>query len=519
MKIFLLLFFACLAFSCQNQKETYQDLYVLPTASTIIIDGNNDDWDRTGLEIPLVADVFGNTDSTGFYSTVKLAWDDQYIYLLAEVHDDVVFQNNEAPLWRNDGMELFLTKKKGTSEILQILIAQPLTDDFPVAQIQTAYFGKTKKEADPGEILISSQITDKGYNTELAVPFSFLNAEPAFGDTLGLNFYIGDSDSKTKHNKFSWHYHDNTYLNHDALYQVVLGEKGTNHHLLSRAFLVDTTQYHFSFYGTIPLDDSIQLVHKGEVLSGNLLKGNTSLLKVEIQFEKSKIKDFSEPLFVYAGDLLLSKIHWLDIPRKYVNIQAPNSFENEILLFEKQDAKNFPPKGATLFVGSSSIRLWRSIPEDFPELNTINRGFGGSQTCDVLHYFDRIVKPYHPGKIVFFAGTNDLASGKPPAEVVANTEEFIKKVHALFPQTEIFILSNTIAVSRKHLHQSYREANRLLQKMLNKYSFAEYIDVTNPGVTPSGVPRPEIYRADSLHLNQTGYAMWKEIVRASLLKE
>lgn len=194
-------------------------------------------------------------------------------------------------------------------------------------------------------------------------------------------------------------------------------------------------------------------------------------------------------------------------------------FENQILEFERQDAANFPPEGATLFIGSSSIRLWESLQVDFPELDVINRGFGGSTTEEVLYYFDRIVAPYSPKIIVYFAGTNDLARGVAPLRVVQNIETFIHKVHEMFPDTRLFILSHTIAVSRKHHYNSYVEANRLMEEMLKKYAFASYVDVTTPGLNNSGQPRPEIYTADSLHLNSLGYEMWRNILRPALVPE
>ncbi len=82
----------------------------------------------------------------------------------------------------------------------------------------------------------------------------------------------------------------------------------------------------------------------------------------------------------------------------------------------------------------------------------------------------------------------------------------------------VFLALSTFSC-RKHLHESYRKTNRLLQQMLNKYSFTRYNDVTNPWSTPAGMPRPEIYSSDSLHLNETGYAMWKEIIRKSVFEE
>jgi hypothetical protein len=41
-------------------------------------------------------------------------------------------------------------------------------------------------------------------------------------------------------------------------------------------------------------------------------------------------------------------------------------WEKEISAFEQQDRENPPPKNAIVFVGSSSIRLWSTLAEDFP---------------------------------------------------------------------------------------------------------------------------------------------------------
>lgn len=194
------------------------------------------------------------------------------------------------------------------------------------------------------------------------------------------------------------------------------------------------------------------------------------------------------------------------------DIPDPLRFENDIKAFERMDAVSFPDTAATLFIGSSSIRLWSTIDTDFPNLTIINRGFGGSHTSDVLYYFDRIVSPYLPATIIYFAGTNDLAAGIAPGRVIGFTEEFIQRVNALRPHTRIYILSNTIAVSRRHLYENYHQANQLLAEMLNKYPNATYVDVTTPGLEAYNKPRSDIYTSDSLHLNATGYHMWKEIL-------
>src|SRR5688572_19564376 len=57
---------------------------------------------------------------------------------------------------------------------------------------------------------------------------------------------------------------------------------------------------------------------------------------------------------------------------------APDKWATAIAQFAEADLDQAPAPGGVLFVGSSSIRLWKTLAEDFPRLPVINRGFGGS---------------------------------------------------------------------------------------------------------------------------------------------
>src|SRR5205823_4450612 len=59
-----------------------------------------------------------------------------------------------------------------------------------------------------------------------------------------------------------------------------------------------------------------------------------------------------------------------------VPANAPEA--SEINAFQEVDRKQMPPARAVLFIGSSSIRMWTTLAQDFPEIPVINRGFGGS---------------------------------------------------------------------------------------------------------------------------------------------
>jgi hypothetical protein len=76
-----------------------------------------------------------------------------------------------------------------------------------------------------------------------------------------------------------------------------------------------------------------------------------------------------------------------------------DKWEKNIAAYEKADAVNPPPKGAILFMGSSTVLLWKTLAQDFSQHTVINRGFGGSQIVDATHFAPRIIFPYAPKAI------------------------------------------------------------------------------------------------------------------------
>src|SRR6188474_2995851 len=101
-------------------------------------------------------------------------------------------------------------------------------------------------------------------------------------------------------------------------------------------------------------------------------------------------------LRVLAAGLLLASGHVLVAEEtKPTPAAAPADefakWENEIAAYEAADRTSAPPKGEVLFIGSSTVRLWKSLAQDFPEHRVINRGFGGSQIVDATHFAPRIV--------------------------------------------------------------------------------------------------------------------------------
>jgi lysophospholipase L1-like esterase len=195
-----------------------------------------------------------------------------------------------------------------------------------------------------------------------------------------------------------------------------------------------------------------------------------------------------------------------------------NRFDADIAAFEVRDRTNPPPKDATLFIGSSSIRMWKTLAQDFPEHKVINRGFGGSEISDSVHFADRIVIPYRPKRIVMYAGGNDINAGKSPERVAADFKAFVKKVRAKLPDTPIAYISIAPNPARWSQVDRVRRANELIREFTATDSKLTFIDVFPHMLGGDGQPRPEIFLDDRLHMNEKGYAIWKRIVGPELGK-
>ena len=199
-------------------------------------------------------------------------------------------------------------------------------------------------------------------------------------------------------------------------------------------------------------------------------------------------------------------------------LAADGKYENDIKAFEAADQKQPPPKDAVLFIGSSTFRIWKTMPEDFKGIEVINRGFGGSQIDDSTRYADRIVIPYHPRRIVMYAGDNDLAAKKTPQQVLAEFQDFVKKVRGGLPDVPISYISIKPSIARWKLIEQITEANRLIEQFAKSQKDIDFIDIFPVMLGPDGKPRKELFRPDGLHMDAAGYALWIPIIRQRIEK-
>jgi lysophospholipase L1-like esterase len=195
---------------------------------------------------------------------------------------------------------------------------------------------------------------------------------------------------------------------------------------------------------------------------------------------------------------------------------AVDKWEPEIRKFEEVDAKSPPAAGANAFIGSSSIRMWK-LGSSFPNHVCLNRGFGGSEMADSARYVDRIVIPAKPKVIVLYAGDNDIANKKTPTQVRDGYRAFCDKVQTSLPETKIVLIGLKPSPSRWKLREASLEANRLLQAEVIAGTNQTFVDVWPAMLGEDGMPKPELYLKDNLHMTDAGYRIWNELIEPHLV--
>jgi lysophospholipase L1-like esterase len=198
-------------------------------------------------------------------------------------------------------------------------------------------------------------------------------------------------------------------------------------------------------------------------------------------------------------------------------VAALTRWQSSFSAFSEADKQKPPGTDGVLFVGSSTIRFWAHMAQDFRDIPlVINRGFGGSTMADCSLFAGDLVVRYKPRQVLVYAGDNDLAEGRTPLQVLESFANFANTVRAELPNTRISYISIKPSPSREALLPKIRETNNIISAYLRTLSNSEYIDIYTPMIGQDDRPRSELFLADRLHMNEAGYKLWQSVIASHL---
>ncbi|MFY7890648.1 MAG: GDSL-type esterase/lipase family protein [Spirosomataceae bacterium] len=202
--------------------------------------------------------------------------------------------------------------------------------------------------------------------------------------------------------------------------------------------------------------------------------------------------------------------------KKYAATEA--RWKKEVSELVALDKTESDPSDGILFIGSSSIRLWKNIHQDMLPYQAIRRGYGGASFSDLIHFTDDLVYPHQFKALVVFVA-NDItgsADDRTPEEVLGLAKTVVKTVRRKYPNVPIFQVSITPTPSRWKVWTKQKEANELMKSYFSGQKNLYFIDTEAAYLNAKGEPRAELFIGDNLHQKQQGYDLWASLIKQSL---
>jgi lysophospholipase L1-like esterase len=490
----------------------------IPYLNSVRIDGQDLEWDSFDWN-SLYADNLGEQpDAKDLNAFFKLAWNDSGLHFIFKVCDDKIYSDSLHP-WESDHVEFFIAPFRGSEDIIQLTLLPPMNESANPFIVMTDYRKSPDNRHRPVLVKASFSNSDSCYIIEGSTNSESLGKAASSGHRLALQFKIGDTDLKREkgRNYLYWHPLGHSYQNSYAMFSIQFSEK--NYHIpqgTSRLIINDNDNIDLLVFGK----DKKRLMLKNEhsLILDTLITPDISneILKIDLSHKNLNIEEDS--LFVYLNNEMINLHETFISPRIYNNLEKP-PFEREIRTFLFKDKICPPPVKAVLFLGSSSISRWYGLKEAFPEYEIIQRGFGGSTSEDVLLYMEKIVLPYYPSKIFYYEGDNDIRKGIPVKEIYENIKEFVEQINRNLPETQIYLISPKISLSRIRYQEKYENLHASMKKLAMENKMVHYVDVASPMINSKGEVNDSLFMKDGIHLNEKGYAIWKEVINLSIDSE
>jgi len=195
-------------------------------------------------------------------------------------------------------------------------------------------------------------------------------------------------------------------------------------------------------------------------------------------------------------------------------------WDDELAAYAEADVAHPPQPGGVVLLGSSNIRMWNTLADDFPDMEVTNRGVGGCRLTELAEFGPRLVAAAAPRVIVVSAGTNDIADGLSTPEIVAAFEGLVAALREAQPQSAIVFLAVAPSIKRWEQRGRQAEVNAAVRDAIAARGEAaiEYLDANAALMGPDGTPAAECFLDDLQHPSTIGNARRAALLRPVLVR-
>ncbi|HTV42451.1 MAG TPA: GDSL-type esterase/lipase family protein [Candidatus Sulfotelmatobacter sp.] len=174
--------------------------------------------------------------------------------------------------------------------------------------------------------------------------------------------------------------------------------------------------------------------------------------------------------------------------------------------------------GAVVFLGDSITEIWKSLPQDFPDLKIANRGISGDTTRGVLYRLDADVLSLKPRAVVLLIGTNDIGAGADPADISYNIRTILKRISKEYPNMPVIVCEVMPSSEKKNRPaRTIERLNALIKKDVRHKPNVYLCDTWSIYAQADGDCSKAEF-PDLLHPNAIGYAKWTAALKPIFAK-
>ena len=162
-----------------------------------------------------------------------------------------------------------------------------------------------------------------------------------------------------------------------------------------------------------------------------------------------------------------------------------------------------------VFFGDSITQGWTTLAKDFPNGFVVNRGISGDTSRGLRYRLKEDVLDLHPRAVSVLIGTNDLALGGTPAQVIDNLRAIVAELEKQNRNVRIVVnLVMPRGLQPGKFPEKIKELNALIRDFAKKNGRIAVCDTWSIFDDGTGSCKKEEF-PDMLHPNKAGYTKWK----------
>jgi lysophospholipase L1-like esterase len=171
-----------------------------------------------------------------------------------------------------------------------------------------------------------------------------------------------------------------------------------------------------------------------------------------------------------------------------------------------------------LFLGDSLTEGF-DLQRHFQRKDLVNHGISGNLTDHVIYRMEAAVK-LAPRKLFLMIGINDILSGRTIDEVYRNTLTILDYILEHAKHTKIMVQSVlpvriSLLFEDGGINTDIYRLNHMLEKKCGTDDRLTYVDLHTEFLDAHGEMNMK-FTFDGLHLNESGYGHWRDLIRELL---